>query len=167
MGEKDRNQIKSIMVRIDIKVTKVGSTLEVLLGRELSTSNAPALMEELAKYQGQGIEKIVFNATALSLLTSKGITTVIYAHRRLGSNPEIVFLNCAKEIYDVLDHVGLTRSIKFEENLDKKLEFRRDYLSDLDKEETDRITNERKEALDHYEAHNDVVCYSMKIGQED
>ena len=155
------------MVKVDIKVTKEGTTLEVLLGRELSMSNASTLMEELSKYQGQGIEKIVFNATALSLLTSKGITTIIYAHQRLGGNPEIVFLNCAKEIHNVLDHVGLTRYIKFEESLEKKKEFRQDYLSDLDKEEIDRITKERKEALDHYEAHNDIVCYSMKLGQED
>ena len=68
--------------------------------------HSPALMDELAKYKGQGIEKIVFNAMGLAILTSRGIMTVIYAHQRLGSTPEIVFLNCAKEICDVLDHVG-------------------------------------------------------------
>ncbi len=155
------------MEKADFKVTKEGTTLEVLLGRELSTSNAPALMDELAKYKGQGIEKIVFNATGLAILTSRGIMTVIYAHQRLGSTPEIVFLNCAKEICDVLDHVGLTKSIKFEDDLDKRREYRRAVFSDLDQEETDRISEERTEALDHFEAHNDVVCYSMKLGQEE
>lgn len=38
------------MEKADFKVTKEGTTLEVLLGRELSTSNAPAQMDELAKY---------------------------------------------------------------------------------------------------------------------
>ena len=39
------------MEKADFKVTKEGTTLEVLLGRELSTSNAPAQMDELAKYK--------------------------------------------------------------------------------------------------------------------
>lgn len=155
------------MNKIEIKVTKEGTTLEVLLGKELSASNASELMEELSKYKGLGIEKIVFNATGLSLLTSKGIMTVIYAHQRLGGNPEIVFLNCPKEICDVLDHVGLTKSIKFEKDQEKKKEYCRNIFSDLDLDETKRISKERKEALDNYEAHNDVVCYSMKLGQDD
>jgi hypothetical protein len=62
---------------------------------------------------------------------------------------------------------GESSVIKFEEDLDKRREYRRAVFSDLDQEETDRISEERTEALDHFEAHNDVVCYSMKLGQED
>jgi hypothetical protein len=62
---------------------------------------------------------------------------------------------------------GESSVIKFEDDLDKRREYRRAVFSDLDQEETDRISEERTEALDHFEAHNDVVCYSMKLGQED
>jgi hypothetical protein len=62
---------------------------------------------------------------------------------------------------------GESSVIKFEDDLDKRREYRRALFSDLDQEETDRISEERNEALDHFEAHNDVVCYSMKLGQED
>lgn len=62
---------------------------------------------------------------------------------------------------------GESSVIKFEDDLDKRREYRRAVFSDLDQEETDRISEERNEALDHFEAHNDVVCYSMKLGQEE
>jgi hypothetical protein len=62
---------------------------------------------------------------------------------------------------------GESSVIKFEDDLDKRREYRRAVFSDLDQEETDRISEERTEALDHFEAHNDVVCDSMKLGQED
>ena len=62
---------------------------------------------------------------------------------------------------------GESSVIKFEDDLDKRREYRQAVFSDLDQEETDRISEERNEALDHFEAHNDVVCYSMKLGQEE
>lgn len=62
---------------------------------------------------------------------------------------------------------GESSVIKFEDDLDKRREYRQAVFSDLDQEETDRISEERNEALDHFEAHNDVVCYSMKLGQKE
>ena len=62
---------------------------------------------------------------------------------------------------------GESSVIKFEDDLDKRREYRRAVFSDLDQKETDRISEERNEALDHFEAHNDVVCYSIKLGQEE
>ena len=46
-------------------VTKEGTTLTIELGPKLNANNAPALTEELSKYVGQDIEKIVFDATGL------------------------------------------------------------------------------------------------------
>ena len=62
---------------------------------------------------------------------------------------------------------GESSVIKFEDDLDKRREYRQAVFSDLDQEETDRISEERNEALDHFEAHNDVVRYSMKLGQKE
>ena len=36
-----------------------------MLGEELSVINAPALTDDLIPYRGQGLEKIVFDATKL------------------------------------------------------------------------------------------------------
>lgn len=151
----------------EFEVTKDGTTLNIVLGKELSTANAPALRRELSNYYGQGIEKVVFDASGLIFLSSSGLQVIIYVNQRLGSKPEIVFVNCAKEIHEVLDLVGLTTFIKFEESLEKKSQYRRNFLSNMNDGEIQQHVNEREQVLDNYAANNDVVCYSMRLGQED
>ena len=76
-------------------------------------------------------------------------------------------MNCVKEIRDVLTSVGIAQFIKFEENDEMKKEFRKRHLTNLSKEEIARLSTERKKSLDQFSANNDVVCYTMKLGQED
>lgn len=132
----------------DFNVTLNGTALVIVLGQSLNTANAPALTEELSKYRGQAIEKVVFDASELLTLSSSGLRSVIFAKQRLGNKPEIVFVNCAKQIYDTLKIIGLTPSIKFV------------------KVENKRVVR-RQEDLEEFAAHNDVVCYSMKLGQSE
>lgn len=132
----------------DFKVTLNGTALVIELGRSLNTTNAPELQEKLSKYVGQTIEKVVFDASELMTLSSSGLRTVYFAKQRLGNKPEIVFVNCAKEIYNTLKMIGLASSIKFL------------------KVESKRVVR-KQETLDEFTANNDVVCYSMKLGQSE
>ena len=135
----------------EFKVTLNGTALLLELGQSLNTNNAPALQDEVAKYVGKSIEKVVFDASELMTLSSSGLRIVYFAKQRLGNNgvkPEIVFVNCAKEIYNTLKMIGLASSIKFVKVESKKVV-------------------RRQESLDSFAANNDVVCYSMKLGQED
>ena len=133
----------------DFKVTKKGTALVVELGRSLNTANAPELQDELATYVGQeDIEKVVFDASELLTLSSSGLRVVYFSKQLLGNKPEIVFVNCAKEIYNTLKMIGLASSIKFL------------------KVESKRVVRKQEE-LDDFSANNDVVCYSMKLGQSD
>ena len=132
----------------EFTVTKNGTALVIELGRSLNTTNAPVLQEELAKYMGQAIEKVVFDASELMTLSSSGLRTVYFAKQRLGNKPEIVFVNCAKEIYNTLKMIGLASSIKFLQVESKKVV-------------------RKQEELDEFSANNDVVCYSMKMGQDE
>ena len=131
----------------DFKVTLNGTALLIELGRSLNTTNAPSLQDELAKFMGEAIEKVVFDASELLSLSSSGLRVVYFAKQRLGNKPEIVFVNCAKEIYNTLKMIGLASSIKFLKVENKKV-----------------VRN--KESLDEFAANNDVVCYSMKLGQD-
>lgn len=97
--------------QFDVKLE--GAILTIVLGDELATGNAPALMDELNKYRNQGIEKVVFDATALKYIASSGIRTIIFAKQKLGSNPAIEFVNCAKDIYDVFEMTGIQDYINF------------------------------------------------------
>jgi anti-anti-sigma factor len=95
------------------EVKQDGAILTIVLGGELATANAPALMEELNKFKNQGIEKIVFDATNLTYVASSGIRVIIFAKQKLGGNPEIEFVNCAKDIYDVFEMTGIQNYITF------------------------------------------------------
>ena len=95
------------------EVKQDGAILTIVLGEELATGNAPALMEELNKFKNQGIEKIVFDATKLTYIASSGIRVIIFAKQKLGGNPEIEFVNCAKDIYDVFEMTGIQSYITF------------------------------------------------------
>ena len=95
------------------EVKQDGAILTIVLGGELATGNAPALMDELNKFKNQGIEKIVFDATKLTYIASSGIRVIIFAKQKLGGNPEIEFINCAKDIYDVFEMTGIQSYINF------------------------------------------------------
>ena len=151
----------------DFKVTKKGTALVVELGRSLNTANAPELQDELATYVGQDIEKVVFDASELLTLSSSGLRVVYFSKQRLGNKPEIVFVNCAKDIYNVLDLVGMTTFIKFKEDQQKREQYRQRALSDLSLGEVLERSTNRKKDLEQFAANNDVVCYSMKMGEED
>lgn len=130
----------------NFKVTQDGTTLNIEFGQELTTANAPALTEELSAYRGQDIEKVVFDASRLLIFSSSGIRVLFYVNEKIGHHPEIVFVNCADEIYESIDYVGLTKSITFVENENKH-------------------AYRPKKALENYAANNDVVCYQMKLGE--
>ena len=132
----------------DFTVSLNGTALLIELGRSLNTANAPILQEQLTKYVGQNIEKIVFDASELLTLSSSGLRVVYFSKQRLGNKPEIIFVNCAKEIYNTLKMIGLASAIKFV------------------KVESKKVTR-RKEDLEEYVANNDVVCNSMKLGDYD
>ena len=95
------------------EVKQEGSILAIVLGEELATANAPALMDALNQYRDKGIEKVVFDATDLKYIASSGIRTIIFAKQKLGSNPAIEFVNCAKDIRDVFEMTGIQDYISF------------------------------------------------------
>lgn len=97
----------------DYVVNKDGSVLTVVLGENLSVVNAPALTAEIDLYKGQDVKKVVFDATNLTYISSSGIRVILYCKKFLGDSPEIVFVNCNKDIMDVFDFVGIIPYITF------------------------------------------------------
>ena len=89
------------------EVKREGSVLTVVLGEELERNNSPVLTEELNLYKNQGVEKLVFDATNLTYISSSGVRVILYCKKYLSDNLEIVFVNCNKDIHKVLDLVGV------------------------------------------------------------
>ena len=100
----------------DYEIKKEGSVLTITLGEELAITNAPALMEELTTYNSQGIEKVVFDTTNLTYLSSSGVRVILYCKKYLSANSDIVFINCHQDVLDVLDLVGIRPYITFVRN---------------------------------------------------
>lgn len=140
-----------------------GMTLTVILGGELAKGNAPAMQQSLSRYQGQDIRKVVFDATDLVFISSAGIRCIIFARRELGQKPEIVFENCAKEIYEVFEITGLTRFISFVN--DNRIKEREDKAKAGDIL-SQKLANIKQKELDNFATNNDVVCYQMKLKEK-
>lgn len=146
----------------DHEIKKEGTTLYVRLGYELSTANAPALQEKLGEYRSQDIRKVVFDATELVYISSSGIRVVLFVQKKLTSHPEVVFVNCAKEIYETLELTGITNFISFVDDA------RKDNPTggnEADDEWQQKMDDTRQKMLDHFAASNDLVMYQMKLGQ--
>lgn len=140
-----------------------GTTLTVVLGSELAIANAPALQQALGRYQGSDIRRVLFDATDLVFISSAGIRCIIFARRELGQKPEIIFQNCAKEIFEVFEITGLTRFVSFV--TDHRIREREDKARAGD-ELNQKLAHIRQKELDDFAASSDAVCYQMKLGEE-
>ena len=149
----------------DFVLRKEGSTLQVYLGFELSMDNSAELRKMLGGYRGQDISKIVFDATDLVFISSSGIRAIIYAGQEIGHQPKIEFVNCAEEIYDSFKITGLSNFFSFVE--DERKAGNADHKDGVDKEWDKEFKEVRQKQLDNYAAHNDVVCYQMKLGGDE
>ena len=144
------------------KIKKEDTTLNVKLDYELSTANASSLQEQLGKYCGQDIRKVVFDATELVYISSSGIRVLLFAQNKFGNNPEIVFLNCAKEIFETLELTGITNFFTFINDERKNGSAGSEATDDIWQQ---KVADNRQKMLDHFSANNDVVMYQMKLGE--
>ena len=149
----------------DFVLKKEGSTLQVYLGFELSIDNSAELRKMLGGYRVQDISKIVFDATDLVYISSSGIRAIIFAGQEIGDQPKIEFVNCAQEIYDSFKITGLSNFFSFVE--DERKAGNADHKDGVDKEWDKEFKEVRQKQLDNYAAHNDVVCYQMKLGGDE
>jgi hypothetical protein len=106
----------------------------------------------------------VFDATDLVYISSSGIRAIIFAGQEIGDQPKIEFVNCAQEIYDSFKITGLSNFFSFVE--DERKAGGTGSGDEEDKEWDKEFNEARQKQLDNYAAHNDVVCYQMKLGEE-
>lgn len=97
----------------EFQVSKDGNELTIVLPEQVTTTNAPQLMEAINNYKNQGVEKVVFDASSMTYIASSGIRTVIFAKQKLGGSPVIEFVNCSAEIKGVFEMTGLQSYIQF------------------------------------------------------
>jgi len=146
----------------DFKISQDGTILNIYLGYELMNENAPKLLNELIKFRGQHISKIVYDATDLVYISSSGVRAISYAFWEICESPKIVFVNCAQKIYETLEIVGLTKFLSFVND-----ETRKGQSELKDAKLQSKVKSLQQQQLDYFAANNDVVMYQMKLGKED
>lgn len=146
------------MAESNFNIKQKGRMLIVDLGYRLSIENAPTLQEQLTAYQGKDIQKIVFDTTRLVYISSAGVRVVMYVYAKMGIK-KIEFMNCAPEIRNTLDKVGLAAPmIKFVKGTSTQ-------KAPANKWQ-ERLAEMRQKDLEDFVAHNDVVVYQMKWSEE-
>ena len=143
----------------NFNISKTDKTLFITLEYQLSEDNAPKLLEELIAYKNEDIEEAVFDVTKLVYLSSSGIRVIMYIKNRFKNAPKIVFVNCAKDIRNVLDLVGFSSIIRFTEAESSD--------DDSTNEWQEKLAEMRRKDLEDYAARNSVVAHLMKMGQDD
>jgi anti-anti-sigma factor len=145
----------------EFNIREEGKILFIYAGYELTSVSVPKLQEELKQYEGHDIERIVFDVTDLTYISSSGIRMITYVQQKIGHSSKIEFLNCDKRIYDTLDIVGMTSFFIFEEDerMNKAVA-----PNKAGAEWQKKADNAKQKMLDHFAAQNDVVVYQMKLG---
>ena len=121
-------------------IRQEGSTLYISLEYELTVFNSPALQDELEKWLSSDIREIVFP-------------------------PQVVFKNCAKEIREIFDIAGVSNFVSYVDDMSSAQE--PDLSEDEDDEWQQKMAEAKQKMLEHFSAHNDVVVYQMKLGQNE
>lgn len=157
--------IVSTFVMDNWNIRQEGSTLYISLEYELTVFNSPALQDELEKWLSSDIREIVFDASNLVYISSSGIRVILYVKKYLSIPPQVVFKNCAKEIREIFDIAGVSNFVSYVDDMSSAQE--PDLSEDEDDEWQQKMAEAKQKMLEHFSAHNDVVVYQMKLGQNE
>jgi anti-sigma B factor antagonist len=99
---------------LDIKKERNGGELVVYLDGELDTGTAPELLKEL-EGEYAGVEKLVFEASKLTYISSAGLRAVLTAMQSLDDEDAPgVIRNVTEGVKDILRATGFDKVLEFE-----------------------------------------------------
>ena len=99
---------------LDIKKERNGSELVVYLKGELDTGTAPKLMKDL-EGEYAGVEKLVFEASELTYISSAGLRAILTAMQSLDDEDAPgVIRNVTDSVRDILRATGFDKVLDFE-----------------------------------------------------
>jgi anti-anti-sigma factor len=88
-------------------VTCGGEALKVELIGRLDATNAEGLQNELKKFTGQKIAKLVFFAKDLEYISSAGLRVIIFAKQKVGVDAHLFLVAAPEAILSVIKMSGL------------------------------------------------------------
>ena len=92
------------------------NVITITLTGRLDTNHGPALIEELQKLVGHPIEKIVFNAQALTYISSAGLRAIMFARKKINPRDEVCIVGAPSSVIDVIKISGFDSFLVIKEN---------------------------------------------------
>lgn len=81
--------------------------IKVVLEGRLDATNAEALQNELKKFTGQKVAKLVFMAKDLEYISSAGLRVIIFAKQKVGVDAQLFLVSAKEAILSVIKMSGL------------------------------------------------------------
>jgi anti-anti-sigma factor len=88
-------------------ITCANEVLKVELAGRLDATNAEGLQNELKKFTGQKVAKLVFMAKDLEYISSAGLRVIIFAKQKVGVDAHLFLVAAPDAILNVIKMSGL------------------------------------------------------------
>ncbi len=99
---------------LEFTVKQNNEVLDVELKGRLDATYAPQLMEEMTKYSGEAITKIVYHVAELEYIASAGLRVIIFSKQKIGQNAEVILEKPCETVVSVIDMTGLQNFVTIE-----------------------------------------------------
>jgi anti-anti-sigma factor len=87
--------------------------IKITLSGNLDAKNAPHLSEELKKFMGKDIKKIVFLVKDLEYISSAGLRVIIFSKQKMGDDVKVIMAGAQEDVLDVIKMSGLDSMMEF------------------------------------------------------
>ena len=101
-------------MKFEFKISCDEGVLYVYMKGFLDAVNAPGLLDEMKKYAGSNISKIVFDAKDLEYIASSGLRVIIFSKQKVGNDAEVVLKEPQEGVKAVFEMSGLINVITLE-----------------------------------------------------
>ena len=92
---------------MNFNVKSDNSKMTIELEGRLDTTTAPQLDEFLHTYLG-GVTELIFDLTMLEYISSAGLRVLLYAHKTVSKNGNMIVKGCSEEVAEIFDITGFS-----------------------------------------------------------
>ncbi|MDD3415562.1 MAG: STAS domain-containing protein [Lachnospiraceae bacterium] len=97
------------MFEYDVK--NQNDVVDVTLKGRLDATHASDLLEEMKKFIGTPISKIIFHVAELEYIASAGLRVIIFTKQKIGYDAEVLLESPNETVQSVVDMTGLDNFI--------------------------------------------------------
>lgn len=98
----------------EYKINNNNDIVEIFLNGYLDASNASGLLEDMKKFSGKKISKIIFDAKNLEYIASAGLRVIVFTKQKIGYESDVILRSPQDSVVSVVKMSGLDNFINIE-----------------------------------------------------